>query len=500
MFGFDYPQQSQWPYGGASGASPPGCSWDTERAKWPIREDQHRPESFWLSNGLRDYPPPEGVFLEIESGGTLTLDLNENRAFTRWRWPESKNPDAQFAGQTESTLHTVNNFDEPADIAKFGGTALAIAYTSDAQAVRGADFTVISTNWASPWLALTAYPLPRGLPPCPPGGCLCTWNWLHTAGNTRHNPNPPARPEGEGYGDELYNVLFRCTVTGAVDANNVVPKGAVPTQCDDEGAKGNCTTGPKTPIIAWMAEGNNVFPPEDVHARAKWRKPSYTWRYGFSDGAQQDAVVPKGQEASANGVGSVSDQPRGNPFESGTGGLAVVNARGEALWPGVLHADTVAWLERHGRAIGTANATADGSVAESKPAAGSEPADESKPAGDVDFVQSNVAVEAAGSNSTAPELGNVHLAGDDKSASSAAASSTAAAPLASPAGNNPPTTNATIPDSGANSPLNVNGTNPNTNTPNNATNSTVPIGQGTAPKPSGKTKCLRRRKRRMAHH
>lgn len=79
MFGFDWPKQTEWPYNGASGANMPGCSWDSERAKWPIREDDRRSESFWLSNGLRDYPPPEGVFLEIESGGTLTREWCDKR-------------------------------------------------------------------------------------------------------------------------------------------------------------------------------------------------------------------------------------------------------------------------------------------------------------------------------------------------------------------------------------------------------------------------------------
>lgn len=416
----------------------------------------------------------------------ITVDLNENRAFSRWRWVESKKPTAKYAGQAEGTLHTVNNFDEPTDISKFGGTALAIAYTSDEKVVRGADFTVVSTNWGSPWLALATYPMPRGLPPCPAGGCLCTWNWMHTAGNTRPNPNPPARPEGEGYGNELYNVLFRCTVTGATDATNVVPKGAVPTQCDGEGAtggdRGNCTTGPKTPIIAWMADGNNVFPPDDINERAKWRHPSYSWRYGFSDGAQQDAVVPKGKEASANGVGSVSDKPRANLFEPGTGGLAVVNARGEPIWPGVLHADVVAELERNGHAIGTANATADGSAGDTKAPEG------------VDSIGSNAAVEGA-PNSTALGVGNVHLAGEDATAPSSATPSSSSGPGTPSV--TPAAGNATVADANPNpTTLNANGSTPHAKT----TSSIVPIGSGTVPQPSGKAKCLRRRKRRMAHH
>lgn len=86
-----------------------------------------------------------------------------------------------------------NSFDSPypPNTTWFGGTAIAIAYTSDINAVKPSDMTVISVNYTSPWKRLTEYQIPAGLPACPDDGCLCTWNWIHRGGN------------GEGYPWEM---------------------------------------------------------------------------------------------------------------------------------------------------------------------------------------------------------------------------------------------------------------------------------------------------------
>lgn len=76
----------------------------------------------------------------------------------------------------------------------FGGTALAIAYTSDEKALKPSNMTVISVNATSPWTRLVTYRIPEGLPPCPEDGCLVTWNWIHLALN------------GEGYGPEIVSL------------------------------------------------------------------------------------------------------------------------------------------------------------------------------------------------------------------------------------------------------------------------------------------------------
>lgn len=82
---------------------------------------------------------------------------------------------AKYCTETNFNMHTINDYGKTPNLEYLGGTAIAIAYTSDANAVKGEDFTVISVNWASPWYTRPTFPMPRGMPPCPPGGCLCTW-------------------------------------------------------------------------------------------------------------------------------------------------------------------------------------------------------------------------------------------------------------------------------------------------------------------------------------
>jgi hypothetical protein len=83
-------------------------------------------------------------------------------------------------------------------------SALSIAYESDVTKLRPNSFTVISVNYASVWKRETDYQIPAELPACPPGGCHCSWNWIHTSMNTN------AQGRGEGYGSEMVRLLLLC--------------------------------------------------------------------------------------------------------------------------------------------------------------------------------------------------------------------------------------------------------------------------------------------------
>lgn len=71
MFGFDYPNQNKWPYTDGD----KDANYGNGRPNNPLRAVEAHPESFWLGNGLRDYPPPPNVFAEIPSGGVATCKL-----------------------------------------------------------------------------------------------------------------------------------------------------------------------------------------------------------------------------------------------------------------------------------------------------------------------------------------------------------------------------------------------------------------------------------------
>ena len=92
-------------------------------------------------------------------------------------------------------MHTMLKMGKKPDNKWLGGTAIGIAYTSDEHKVKPNDFTIISVNYTSVWYRETVYQIARNMPPCPSGGCLCTWNWWHLSGN------------GEGYGKEFVSFI-----------------------------------------------------------------------------------------------------------------------------------------------------------------------------------------------------------------------------------------------------------------------------------------------------
>jgi hypothetical protein len=151
----------------------------------------------WFGHNMRNCTPAEDAFLELEAGKTVTFEIGCNRAFTKYRPPEwsyEAKPLLEYCCPEHGPLHTANKYGTPynkLNVSLFGGTALAIAYESDPYKVNPEDMVVISVNYTSPWFRLVDYQIPEGLPPCPKGGCTCTWNWVHT------------RMNGEGYGNEI---------------------------------------------------------------------------------------------------------------------------------------------------------------------------------------------------------------------------------------------------------------------------------------------------------
>lgn len=272
MFGYNYPNQ----------AGDKVQNWNTNEPVVPLRESDGFSVDQWFGHGYKSFPPLEGDFMDLPSGGTYMGELACNRADSRMRDPSRTDAQPQYACGGEGALHTVNKFGQPVDNKWFGGSSIGIAYTSDINSVQPNDMTIISVNHASPWLRETPYQIPAGMPPCPAGGCICSWNWLHRAGN------------GEGYPYEMYNLLYRCRITGNTDSSKVVQRGAVAKNC--AGNPSACVRGPKTGLYIYQRTGNNLPRMENP--------PTYTDEWGFADGAQNDiftaAVTPAGTTGIAN--------------------------------------------------------------------------------------------------------------------------------------------------------------------------------------------------------
>jgi len=190
MFGYNYPYQSSDTLNNAYNTNDPVTPL---RAAFNLTADQ------WWGHGRLDYPPNEGDFLELEAGGVYTGELACNRADSRMRdpvrndiqpdhacgvslannqiiWSASDRVDGARANdQGIGALHVVNNSFEstlPVNASALGGSALAIAYTSNYTSLTPNDMTIISVNYTSPWFRLTDYAIPANLPECPEGGCI----------------------------------------------------------------------------------------------------------------------------------------------------------------------------------------------------------------------------------------------------------------------------------------------------------------------------------------
>ncbi|BEI86858.1 hypothetical protein CcaverHIS002_0702040 [Cutaneotrichosporon cavernicola] len=231
----------------------------------------------WFGHNMRNCTPAKDAFLELETGKTVTFEIGCNRAHTTYRPPEwsyTTKPLLEYCCPDRGPLHTANNYGTPynkLNVSLFGGTALAIAYESDPYKVKPEDMVVISVNYTSPWFRLVDYQIPPSLPRCPKGGCICTWNWIHT------------RMNREGYGSEIYNTMYKCKVTGKTSKFSFIPNPAPPEQ-DCAGNPDNCTPGPKQPMYMFQKDGNNLPDPEPHSETA-------TYVSRFADGAQLDVVV-----------------------------------------------------------------------------------------------------------------------------------------------------------------------------------------------------------------
>ena len=64
------------------------------------------------------------------------------------------------------------------------GCALAITYESDVDKVKPEDFVVFSVKRDCVWTRFTDWEVPRKMPSCPEGGCICSFFWIHSVSTT----------------------------------------------------------------------------------------------------------------------------------------------------------------------------------------------------------------------------------------------------------------------------------------------------------------------------
>jgi hypothetical protein len=132
---------------------------------------------FQHSLGCDKAPPPDGDYLELPAGGSFTIEIATNRAFTTL----GINPhfSGYFGGRQDPVrsdqgcvidpnLHTFNQSSAP-------GTVFAISYQNSIDKVTPENLVVFTVRYNTPWQRVTSYDVPKDLPPCPAGGCTCAW-------------------------------------------------------------------------------------------------------------------------------------------------------------------------------------------------------------------------------------------------------------------------------------------------------------------------------------
>ncbi|CAL1716077.1 unnamed protein product [Somion occarium] len=223
----------------------------------------------WWFHGHLDYPPNPGDIFDLPAGNAATAEIGCNKGATSYfassEGGDIRNGDSPCPGSEPSVYHTTG-------IDDVKGCALAIAYNSNERAIKPEDFAVFSVNHTCVWHRFTDFQVPERMPPCPEGGCLCAWFWIHSP---------------DSGSEQNYMNGFRCNVTGSTSSVPIA-KPQVARRCGDDpdngimrATPGNCTYGAKQPLYWFQREQNNMF--EDTYA-----PPFYLDLYNFKDGAQND--------------------------------------------------------------------------------------------------------------------------------------------------------------------------------------------------------------------
>ena len=207
--------------------------------------------------------------MELPAGGTfhseIACDKGATTMFASSPGGDIQNGNNPCPGSPTAAFHA-NSKDDAR------GCALAIAYKSDVNDVKPEDFTIFSTNKTCVWYRFTDFQIPTDLPPCPEGGCICSFNWIHAP---------------DSGSEQIFFNGYRCKVTNS-NSNKKVAKPRVARRCgpnpdgvDFTPSPWNCTYGAKQAMYWIQNEGNTFF--EGNHD-----PPYYNDFYNFPEGAQND--------------------------------------------------------------------------------------------------------------------------------------------------------------------------------------------------------------------
>ncbi|KAL7410767.1 hypothetical protein BDY24DRAFT_417621 [Mrakia frigida] len=296
----------------------------------PLRLSDGYTEEQWFGHGFKGFPPADGIFMELPAGGTYHGQVSANRAGTTYRDPSRTDAFEEHAAGADDagSLHTIINFGEDISdkLQYLGGTSLSIAYLSDIDLLKPSDLVVFSVNASSVWWREVDYQVPEGLPAWTTAASVLGIGFtppvspsLQTSpyASDQHllplADNVNAEGRGEGYPFEMYQLLYRCKVTGVVAQTGTevttVAAGQLSTLCESNPS--TCVVGAKQPHYWSQASGNNNFDADP---------PTHNARYGFTDGAQNDIFL---RSATTTDNGTFTTTHVATPTESSLGASAL---------------------------------------------------------------------------------------------------------------------------------------------------------------------------------
>lgn len=273
-----------------------GLSGDNSNSNDPIAPlYQLSKTDFWFQHdrGCDARPPPEGEFLELPAGGSFTVQLASNQAFTDLsyngekvtQWPDGGDHPDDWHGEWDGAeclpgggyMHTQNE-------SMAQGTAFAVAYENDLNKITMEDLVVFSVLAHSPWHTSATYQVPAELQACPEGGCTCAWLWV---------------PKGCGQAN-MYMQPYSCNVTN-VDESVAKPlaKAQPAKWCKNDSA--TCLEGAKQMIVFNSLEDDNV------QGVPQFETPVYNEACGFKAGAQEGIFLGSTKPSDTTTTSSTSE-------------------------------------------------------------------------------------------------------------------------------------------------------------------------------------------------
>jgi len=230
----------------------------------------------WWFHGKLDTASKVTETFALPAGSSVTVELSCRKEFTSYGRSRNNDP----CPLDTPSIHAAT----PVDTGRLLGCGLAIAYKSDFHEVRPNDFTIFSVNHDCVRTTSTEFQVPKDMPECPSGGCICAWFW-----------------QGQNSADEMYMTGFRCGVEGGSKTSRIAtPKS--PVLCDS-GSGSSCVQGAKYPMYWANSDSNIDFDGQYEH------KPAYNMRWGFQDGAQNDIFIYDNSGKDQEDVKSRPEEP-----------------------------------------------------------------------------------------------------------------------------------------------------------------------------------------------